>query len=86
MTRNEKIKITERINEFADKVLKDVDRKSTPISQQLDALKPIMEEIGQEYRMSLSDVFVLYMDMNSELSAQEAEDSTDDEIGRIIYQ
>lgn len=73
MTRNEKIKITERINLYADEHLKDIDRKAVPISIQLDMLKPVMEEIAAEYNKSISDIFIIYMDINSELLAAEAE-------------
>ena len=73
MTRNEKIKITERINHYADEVLKKVDRQAVPISIQLDLLKPVMEQIAQEYGKTVSAIFVLYMDSNSELQAEEAE-------------
>ena len=73
MTRNEKLKIAERINLYADEKLKDVDRKAIPISIQLDLLKPVMEEIAAEYGKSVSDIFVLYMDTNTELLTEEAE-------------
>lgn len=73
MTRNEKLKIAERINLYADEKLKDVDRKAVPISIQLDLLKPVMEEIAAEYGKSVSDIFVLYMDTNTELLTEEAE-------------
>lgn len=73
MTRNEKIKIAERINQYADEVLKKVDRQAVPISIQLDLLKPVMEEIAAEYGKTVGDIFVLYMDINSELQAEEAE-------------
>lgn len=73
MTRNEKLKIAERINLYADEKLKDVDRKAVPISIQLDLLKPVMEEIAAEYDKSVSDIFVLYMDTNTELLTEEAE-------------
>lgn len=73
MTRNEKFKITERINLYADEKLKNIDRKATPISQQLELLKPVMEEIAAEYGKSLSDIFILYMDTNTELLTEEAE-------------
>ena len=73
MTRNEKFKITERINLYADEKLKDIDRKTTPISQQLEVLKPVMEEIAIEYGKSVSDIFIPYMDTNTELLTEEAE-------------
>lgn len=73
MTRNEKLKITERINVYADEKLKDVDRKAVPISVQLDLLKPVMEEIAAEYGKTVADIFVLYMDTNTERLTEEAE-------------
>lgn len=85
MTRNEKLKITDRINQYADNVLKDTDRKAIPISIQLDALKPVMEEIAAEYGKSVSDIFILYMDMNSELLAEEAEKNKSDS-ETILYE
>lgn len=85
MTRNEKIKITERINRYADEHMKDIDRKAVPISIQLDLLKPVMEEIATEYNKSVSDIFILYMDTNSELLVTEAEKHKDEDMN-ILYE
>ena len=71
MTRDQKIKIVERINAYADKVLSDIDPQNTPISTQLEALRPEMEKIAEETHKSLSDIFIIYMDLNSELSAEQ---------------
>ena len=35
---------------------------------QLDKLKPIMQEIADEKGMKLEDVFILYMDLQTEAS------------------
>lgn len=61
-------KILNRINSYAEKVLGDIDPQQVPISVQLDKLKPIMEEIAAEKKMSLEDFFILYMDIQSEAS------------------
>jgi len=61
-------KILERINSYAENVLGEIDPQKTPISQQLDKLKPVMEEIAAEKGMSLEDMFILYMDLASEAS------------------
>ena len=71
MTRDQKIKIVERINAYADQVLSDIDPQKTPISTQLEALRPEMEKIAEETHKSLSDIFIIYMDLNSELSAEQ---------------
>lgn len=57
-----------RINAYAENVLGEVDPQKTPVSAQLEQLKPVMEEIAAEKEMSLTDVFILYMDLQSEAS------------------
>lgn len=67
---DENRKIWERISKYAEEVLKDIDPQKTQVSVQLDALRPIMEEIAKEKSMSLEDVFILYMDLASEASVE----------------
>lgn len=69
---NENREIWEKISAYAEEVLKDIDPQKTQVSVQLDALRPVMEEIASEKGMSLEDVFILYMDLASE-AAVEAE-------------
>ena len=57
--------ILDRINEYSETVLKDIDPQKTRISFQLDKLKPIMEEIAKEKNMNVEDVFIKYMDLAS---------------------
>jgi len=71
MTAEEK-KILDRINTFAEDALADIDPQKTRISFQLEALKPVMEEISKETGKSVEDIFILYMDLASE-SAVEAD-------------
>lgn len=59
-------RILTKINAYAEKVLDGIDPQKTPISYQLEQLKPIMEEIAKEQNMTLQDVFILYMDLASE--------------------
>ncbi len=61
-------KILERINNYAENVLKDIDPQKTLVSMQLESLRPVMEEIAKEKNMELSDVFILYMDLQSEMT------------------
>lgn len=68
----EEQKILDRINAYAEKALSDIDPQKTRISFQLEALKPIMQEIADETGKSVEDIFILYMDLASE-SAVEAE-------------
>ena len=55
-----------RINDYAEKVLADIDPQKVQVSAQLDKLKPIMQEIARERNASVEDIFILYMDLQSE--------------------
>ena len=57
-----------RINSYAENVLGEIDPQKVPVSMQLEKLKPIMEEIAVEKGMILEDIFILYMDLQSEAS------------------
>lgn len=67
---DEQRKILERINNYAEKVMADIDPQKVPVSTQLATLRPIMEEIAAEMNMSLTDFFILYMDLQSEASCR----------------
>ena len=60
--------LLERINSYAESVLGEIDPQKVQVSAQLDQLKPIMQEIADEKGMSLADVFILHMDLQSEAS------------------
>ncbi len=62
--------ILERINAYAEEALADIDPQKTRISFQLEALKPVMQEIAAEKGISIEDVFILYMDLASEASVE----------------
>lgn len=74
-------KLLERINNYANEVMGDIDPQKVQVSIQLDKLRPIMETIAKEKNMSLEDVFILYMDLQSEatcLSDQKLRDQLQD--------
>lgn len=58
--------ILKRINDYSEKVLFDIDPQKIPVSEQLDKLRPVFQEIADEKGMSLEDMFILYMDIQSE--------------------
>lgn len=62
--------ILDRINAYAEQVLGDIDPQKVPVSAQLEKLKPIMQEIADERGESLTDVFILYMDIQTEASVK----------------
>lgn len=65
MTAEDK-KILDRINRYADKVLKDFDPQKTRISFQLEKIKPVMEEIAKENNVPVEEIFIKYMDLASQ--------------------
>lgn len=65
---NEQREMLDRINKYAETKLADIDPQKTRVSFQLEALKPIMQEIADEKGCELTDVFIEYMDLASEAS------------------
>lgn len=78
---DENRKLLERINAYAENVLGEIDPQKVQVSVQLEKLRPVMEEIAAERNMDLEDVFILYMDLQSEASCatnQKLKDSLQD--------
>ena len=78
---DENRKLLERINAYAENVLGEIDPQKVQVSVQLEELRPVMEEIAAERNMDLEDVFILYMDLQSEASCstnQKLKDSLQD--------
>lgn len=61
-------KLLARINAYAETVLAGIDPQKVQVSAQLEKLKPVMEEIAGERNTSVEDIFILYMDLQSEAS------------------
>lgn len=59
-----------RISAYSEKVIGDVDPQQVRISEQLEKLKPIMQEIAEEKGMALEDIFIKYMDLATLVNAQ----------------
>ena len=59
MTQEDK-KILQRINDYANEVMPDIDPQKTQVSVQLENLKPIMQTIADEQGISLEDMFIKY--------------------------
>lgn len=62
------MEILERINKYAEEKLGDIDPQKTQVSKQLSVLMPKMQEIADELGISLEDMFIKYMDLQSEAS------------------
>ena len=59
-----------RISNYSEQVMGDIDPQKVRISEQLDKLRPIMEELSKERNMSLEDVFIKYMDVATLVAAK----------------
>lgn len=62
------IEILQRINKYAEEKLGDIDPQKTQVSAQLSVLMPKLQEIADELGISLEDMFIKYMDLQSEAS------------------
>ena len=74
MTRNDKKRMVDEIQEYADVVLKDINKEQVPVSIQIDMLKPKMQEMAEKYSIEMTDVFIMYMDAISEIQARKEEE------------
>ena len=65
---DEDMRFLDRITAYSEEVMKDIDPNPqvTPISEQLDMLRPVMEEIAKETGESVEDIFIRYMDLASD--------------------
>lgn len=54
-----------KISEYSEQVMGDIDPQKVRVSEQLEKLKPVMEEIATQRGISLEDVFIKYMDIAS---------------------
>lgn len=62
------MEILDRINKYAEEKLGDIDPQKTQVSKQLSVLMPKIQEIADELGISLEDMFIKYMDLQSEAS------------------
>ena len=63
---DEERKFLSRINKYAETKLADIEPQKTLVSVQLEALKPVMQELADETGMKIEEVFIKYMDLQSE--------------------
>ena len=54
-----------RISAYSARVIGEVEPGEVRISQQLEVLKPVMQEIADEKKIPLEDIFIRYMDRAS---------------------
>ena len=67
-----------RVSAYSEKVLGDVSPEQVRISDQLDKLRPVMQELAEERKTSLEDIFIKYMDLASLVLAKKDEKFKED--------
>ena len=48
----------------------DPDPQKTPVSEQIQALRPILQELAMKYEIPVEDAFIRYMDLASEAAVE----------------
>ena len=61
-----------QIYKFIDENLQDMDPdpQKTPVSEQIQALRPILQELAMKYSVPVEDTFIRYMDLASEAAVE----------------
>jgi len=54
------------IMDYADEVMPDIDPQKVRISEQIEKLRPILQELAMKHKMSVEDTFIKYMDLATE--------------------
>lgn len=67
-----------KIIAYADEVMGDVDPEKVRISEQLDKLRPVLQELAMIYKMPVEDVFIKYMDLATEAALEKNKKFEDD--------
>ena len=63
---NEDREFLNTIMEYADEVMLDIDPQKVRISEQIEKLRPILQQLAMKHKMSVEDTFIKYMDLATE--------------------
>ncbi len=70
--------ILNRISAYSASVIGEVEPGEVRISEQLKVLKPVMQEIADEKKIPLEDIFIRYMDLASLVLAKKDQQFKED--------
>jgi len=59
-----------KIMAYADEVMGDIDPEKVRISEQIEKLRPVLQELAMIHKMPVEDVFIKYMDLASEAGVE----------------
>lgn len=54
------------IMNYADEVMPDIDPQKVRVSEQIEKLRPVLQELAMKHKMSVEDTFIKYMDLATE--------------------
>ncbi len=63
---NEEREFLDTIMNYAEEVMPDIDPQKVRVSEQIDKLRPILQELAMKHKMSVEDTFIKYMDLATE--------------------
>lgn len=69
MTREDR-DFLDKINDYANEVMADIDPEKVKISEQIENLRPILQELAIIHKMAVEDVFIKYMDLATEAAVE----------------
>jgi len=58
------------IMEYAEQVMPDIDPQKVRVSEQIEKLRPILQELAMKHKMPVEEVFIKYMDLATEHAIQ----------------
>lgn len=67
-----------KITSYAEKVIGEVDPQKVRISEQLEKLRPILQELAMQHQKPVEDIFIRYMDLATEAAVERNNKFNDD--------
>ena len=59
-----------KITAYAEEVMGDIDPEKVRISEQIDKLRPVLQELAMIHKIPVEDVFIRYMDLATEAAIE----------------
>lgn len=74
---NEDREFLNTIMTYAEEVMPDINPEKVRISEQIDKLRPILQELAMKHKMSVEETFIKYMDLATEHAIKYNQDMTE---------
>ena len=58
------------IMEYAEEVMPDIDPQKVRVSEQIEKLRPVLQQLAIKHKMPVEEVFIKYMDLATEHAIQ----------------